>query len=43
MLVDSRTKEAKLYKQPGATETAAMKSAEGNVQEKIMKLHSCNV
>lgn len=34
MLVDSRTKEAKLYKQPGATETAAMKSAEGKVQEK---------
>lgn len=34
MLVDSRTKEAKLYKQPGATELAAMKSAEGNVQEK---------
>ncbi|TQQ85282.1 hypothetical protein EXD82_02480 [Peptacetobacter hominis] len=34
MLVDSRTKEAKLYKQPGATETAAMKSAEGSVQEK---------
>ncbi|MGO0943860.1 hypothetical protein ACTPD5_22345, partial [Clostridioides difficile] len=27
-------KEARLYKQPGATETAAMKSAEGNVQEK---------
>lgn len=34
MLIDSRTKEAKLYKQPGATELAAMKSAEGNVQEK---------
>lgn len=34
MLVDSRTKEAKLYKQPGATEIAAMKSAEGSVQEK---------
>ncbi|MBO3443089.1 hypothetical protein [Clostridium sp. CCUG 7971] len=34
MLVDSRTKEAKLYKQPGATETAAMRSAEGKVQEK---------
>ena len=34
MLVDSRTKEAKLYKQPGATEMAAMKSAEGSVQEK---------
>lgn len=34
ILVDTRTKEAKLYKQPGATETAAMKSAEGKVQEK---------
>lgn len=34
MLVDTRTKEAKLYKQPGATETAAMRSAEGKVQEK---------
>lgn len=34
MLVDTRTKEAKLYKQPGATETAAMGSAEGKVQEK---------
>ena len=34
MLVDSRTKEAKLYKQPGATEMASMKSAEGSVQEK---------
>lgn len=34
MLIDSRTKEARLYKQPGATELAAMKSAEGNVQEK---------
>ena len=34
MLVDTRTKEAKLYKQPGATETAAMISAEGKVQEK---------
>lgn len=34
MLVDSRTKEAKFYKQPGATETAAMTSAEGKVQEK---------
>ena len=34
MLVDSRTKEAKLYKQLGATEMAAMKSAEGSVQEK---------
>lgn len=34
MLVDTRTKEAKLYKQPGATETAAMVSASGKVQEK---------
>lgn len=34
MLVDTRTKDAKLYKQPGATETAAMSSAEGKVQEK---------
>ncbi len=34
MLVDTRTKEAKLYRQPGATETAAMTSAEGKVQEK---------
>ena len=34
MLVNTRTKEAKLYKQPGATETAAMSSAEGKVQEK---------
>ncbi|MGL5330331.1 MAG: hypothetical protein ACRDD7_13765 [Peptostreptococcaceae bacterium] len=34
MLVDTRTKEAKLYKQPGATEKAAMTSAEGKVQEK---------
>lgn len=34
ILVDTRTKEAKLYKQPGATEIAAMRSAEGKVQEK---------
>lgn len=34
MLVDSRTKEAKLYMQTGATEKAAMTSAEGKVQEK---------
>ena len=34
MLVDTRTKESKLYKQPGATEVAAMRSAEGKVQEK---------
>ncbi|MGL4343981.1 MAG: hypothetical protein ACRCTE_02190 [Cellulosilyticaceae bacterium] len=33
MLVDTRTKEAKLYKQPGATEVAAMRSAEGKVQQ----------
>lgn len=34
MLVDSRTKEAKLYMQTGATESAAMATAEGKVQEK---------
>ena len=34
MLVDSRTKEAKLYMQTGATEKAAMSTAEGKVQEK---------
>ena len=34
MLVDTRTKEATLYRQPGATETAAMQSAQGKVQEK---------
>ncbi|WP_297136595.1 hypothetical protein [Terrisporobacter sp.] len=34
MLVDSRTKEAKLYMQTGATEVAAMSTAEGKVQEK---------
>lgn len=34
MLVDSRTKESKLYMQTGATETAAMTTAEGKVQEK---------
>lgn len=34
MLVDSRTKESKLYMQTGATETAAMRTAEGKVQEK---------
>ncbi|MGL4735864.1 MAG: hypothetical protein ACRCW2_00280 [Cellulosilyticaceae bacterium] len=33
MLVNSRSKEAKLYKQPGATELAAMRSAEGKVQQ----------
>ncbi len=37
MLVDTRTKEAKLYKQPGATELSAMTSAEGKVQEKDYK------
>ncbi|WP_250675666.1 hypothetical protein LZ906_008665 [Paraclostridium ghonii] len=34
ILIDTRTKEARLYKQPGATETAAMVSATGKVQEK---------
>jgi hypothetical protein len=34
MLVDTRTKEATLYRQPGATESAAMQSAQGKVQEK---------
>ncbi|WP_455537904.1 hypothetical protein [Terrisporobacter sp.] len=34
MLVDSRTKQSKLYMQTGATETAAMSTAEGKVQEK---------
>jgi hypothetical protein len=34
MLVDTRTKEATLYRQPGATENAAMQSAMGKVQEK---------
>ena len=34
VLVNTRTKEAKLYRQSGATETAAMSSAEGKVQEK---------
>ena len=34
MLVDTRTKKAVWYKQSGATETAAMGSAEGKVQEK---------
>ena len=34
MLVDSRTKDTKLYMQTGATETAAMSTAEGKVQEK---------
>lgn len=34
MLVDSRTKESKLYMQTGATESAAMSTAEGKVQEK---------
>lgn len=31
MIVNTRTKEAKLYKQPGGTETSAMKSAENKV------------
>ncbi len=34
ILIDSRTKEAKWYKVAGATEAAAKKSAEGQVQEK---------
>lgn len=34
VLVNSRTKETKLYKQAGATEVSAMHSAEGAVQEK---------
>lgn len=34
MLINTRTKEARLYKQGGATETAAMESAKGQVQEK---------
>lgn len=34
VLVDTRTKAARFYKQTGATETSAMASAEGSVQEK---------
>ncbi|WP_338793526.1 hypothetical protein [Bernardetia sp. MNP-M8] len=34
VLVDTRTKEAKWYRQTGATEWAAQRSAEGKVQEK---------
>jgi hypothetical protein len=34
MLIDTRTKKAKLYRQVGATETAAQSSAQGAVQEK---------
>lgn len=34
VLVNTRTKETKLYRQSGATELAAMSSAEGKVQEK---------
>lgn len=34
VLVDTRTKETRMYKQPGATEVAAMTSATGKVQEK---------
>jgi hypothetical protein len=34
ILIDTRTKKAVWYKQSGATETAAMGSAEGKVQEK---------
>ncbi|OON94588.1 MAG: hypothetical protein ATN32_01480 [Candidatus Epulonipiscium fishelsonii] len=34
ILTNTRTKETKFYKQPGATEVAAQRSAEGKVQEK---------
>ncbi|PID51820.1 MAG: hypothetical protein CR972_05205 [Candidatus Moraniibacteriota bacterium] len=34
VLVNTRTKKVKMYRQAGATETAAMESAEGAVQEK---------
>lgn len=34
VLIDTRTKEASWYKQAGATESAAMSSAQGKVQEK---------
>ncbi|ONI38236.1 hypothetical protein AN639_10090 [Candidatus Epulonipiscium fishelsonii] len=34
VLTNTRTKETKFYKQPGATEIAAQRSAEGKVQEK---------
>ncbi len=37
MMVDSRTKHVKYYKQAGATEEAAMRSAEGKVSEKQYK------
>ena len=37
VLINTRTKEAKFYSQPGATERAAMQSAEGAVQEKGYK------
>jgi hypothetical protein len=37
MLVDTRTKEATMYNQSGATEYAAQSSAEGKVQEKGYK------
>ena len=37
MLVDTRTKEATMYNQSGATEYAAQRSAEGKVQEKGYK------
>jgi len=37
ILVNTRTKETRFYKQAGATETAAMESAEGAVQEKEYK------
>ena len=34
VLVNTRTKEVRFYKQTGATETAAMQSAQGSMQEK---------
>jgi hypothetical protein len=37
VLVDTRTKEANLYKQSGATEYVAQSSAQGKVQEKGMR------
>jgi hypothetical protein len=37
MLVDTRTKEATMYNQSGATEYAAQSSAEGKVQEKAYR------
>ena len=37
MLVDSRTKEAKLYMQTGATETAAMTRQKVKFRKRIIK------